>query len=581
MSLNYNFNRKEISSAEISAKMDFREVLSNYKIVTKPFYKTGWFASTVTVTAVAAITLVMLNQNPEENKSTQNPVTDENTITYKEDSPCIKPPIKEADVPFTSYMIKNEEGGKIVHHSGSEINLPAGIFTVDGKPVVGDVEIRYREFRDPADFILSGIPMTYDSAGTKYHFESAGMLEIRAFQDGKEVQINKEIEVNFASDYGDTKYNFYKLDESKDNWVCLGKDKVSETKNSDPNNNSTSDKGKLIAFKDEELKEVKKEIAILKVQKPMAPIKWNKNNYSFKLDILEEEFPELAALSVNRFEVSPDETKFSQKIFDTDWEDVKLERDAKNEQLYIVLSKGTRKNKYAVYPVFEGKDYTDKKAKFDSELKTYSAKLDSRLAEEKKLETELADLRADKVQKNKELVKKNNELKNSTTSVLSPGDHEGFQKNVISQKDKNIRAVGSFITFGQYKYDRKLKLPSLGVFNCDHAVASLPIREKGKKHRFQFQNKDGVSLIMSLIYVIEKKRNVLFTYTPEEFESIRMSGDQENSIIGITTTGEIAVALPLDLNVLDWKSQVLDIQMRVFEKLKDATDLKMILNPES
>lgn len=581
MSLNYNFNRKEISSAEISAKMNFREVLSNYKIVTKPFYKTGWFASTVTLTAAGAIALVMFNQNPEENKSTQTPVTDEKTITYKEDSPCIKPPIKEADIPFTSYLIKNEEGGKIVHHSGSEINLEAGIFTLDGKPVVGDVEIRYREFRDPADFILSGIPMTYDSAGTKYHFESAGMLEIRAYQDGKEVQINKEIEVNFASDYNDTKYNFYKLDETKDNWVCLGKDKVSEDKRVDSGNNDVFVDSKVIAGKEEELEEVKKEIALLINQKPSAPNKWNKNNYSFKLDILEEEFPELVALSVDRFEVSPEETKFSQKIFDTDWEDVKLEKNAKTDELQIVLSKGTRKNKYVVYPVFEGKDYTERKSKFDSEFKSYSAKLDSRQAEEKKLEKELADMRAKKVKENKELIKKVNEQKNSTASVLMPGDNDGFQKNVISQKDKNIRAVGGLLRVGQFKTIRNFSLPSLGVFNCDFASVSLPIREKGKKHRFQFQNKDGVSLIMSLIYVIEKKRNVLFTYTPEEFESIRMSGDQENSIIGITTTGEIAVALPVDLNTLEWKNPVLDIPMRVFEKLKDATDLKMILNPES
>lgn len=45
------------------------------------------------------------------------------------------------------------------------------------------VKITYREFADPIDFFVSGIPMEYDSAGRKYNFESSGMCEINAYKD--------------------------------------------------------------------------------------------------------------------------------------------------------------------------------------------------------------------------------------------------------------------------------------------------------------------------------------------------------------------------------------------------------------
>lgn len=576
MSYNYNFNRKEMSAEEIASRMDFGEVLSNYKIVTKPFYKTGWFATTLTVAITGAVTLILMTGTPEEKSSTPKTTTNEKTITYKEDSPCVKPPQKNADIPFISYQIENSTGGTFMHPSGSEIKIPANSFYEDGKPVDGKVEIRYREFRDQADFVLSGIPMTYDSAGIQYHFESAGMLEIRAFKNNQPVDFKGEVEVNFASDYADTKYNFYQLDEEKKNWKSLGKDEVM---NGDESNlkeiiNETNDKKskKEIAKKEFQLEEVKTEIKRMTVEKPEEPLKLNKQNFNFKLDVLAEEFPELSSFSTHKFEVDPTDRNFNHKIFDSEWEDIKLQEDLKTGNFNMVLTKGSMSKKFPVYPVYEGSDYQSRKEKFDSEMKQYTSRLENRLAEEKRLEKELADLRAS--------AKKPNHNNHASTLMPEDGSHEMIQGKNANAQYNNMRAVSGVLTTGGFKYDRKLKLPSMGIFNCDNPV-SLPIAAKGKKHRFQFRNKDGISLGMMLIYVLEKKRNVMFTYQPEDFENIRMEENSENTIIGVTPEGHLAIALPVDLNLLDWEEKILNVNMQVFENVKDAAELKKILNPNS
>ncbi|NJN77433.1 MAG: hypothetical protein HC803_03155 [Saprospiraceae bacterium] len=63
----------------------------------------------------------------------------------------------------------------------------------------GKVDISYREFHDAAAIIASGIPMT-NSEGDKY-METAGMFEINGSQNGQEVGIadDKEIEVKMGS----------------------------------------------------------------------------------------------------------------------------------------------------------------------------------------------------------------------------------------------------------------------------------------------------------------------------------------------------------------------------------------------
>lgn len=119
--------------------------------------------------------------------------------------------------------------------SGSQIHIPAQTFVNQkGEIIQGDIEIKYREFHKALEILASGIPMRYDSAGVSYPFESAGMFEIRAYAENKEVFIapDKNIEVNMASFGEEEDFNHYFLKEEKDKnpqWELLGASRIKKT----------------------------------------------------------------------------------------------------------------------------------------------------------------------------------------------------------------------------------------------------------------------------------------------------------------------------------------------------------------
>jgi hypothetical protein len=138
----------------------------------------------------------------------------------------VKPPVYAWDKPKDLYSVNAASGGSITHKSGTRIHIPPGAFVDEtGNKVEGEVQIDYREFKDPVDFIFSGIPMTYDSGGVVNNFQSAGMFEITASQEGRQVYLasDKKVNMDFVSTDSSTSYNFYVLDEKRGNWVNKGK----------------------------------------------------------------------------------------------------------------------------------------------------------------------------------------------------------------------------------------------------------------------------------------------------------------------------------------------------------------------
>ncbi|EAY30132.1 WD40 repeat domain-containing protein [Microscilla marina] len=123
---------------------------------------------------------------------------------------------KRIDVGYTKWEMNTGEAKVFKLKNGSNIRVPADAFVNKlGEPVKGKVEIKYREFHNAADIIASGLPMHYDSAGVRHHFESGGMFELRGSQNGRPVFIadNKNVEVNLISYNPDKRFNHYFLDE--------------------------------------------------------------------------------------------------------------------------------------------------------------------------------------------------------------------------------------------------------------------------------------------------------------------------------------------------------------------------------
>jgi hypothetical protein len=122
----------------------------------------------------------------------------------------------------SAYQIDPRKPETIHYISGTQITIPENAFVdSNGKPVNGKVDIKYIEYRDPIDFILSGIPMDH-GGGT---FNSGGMFKITAYQNGNAVYLdkNKKIDIDFAQLDNPAPMNFYRFDSITKQWTELAK----------------------------------------------------------------------------------------------------------------------------------------------------------------------------------------------------------------------------------------------------------------------------------------------------------------------------------------------------------------------
>ncbi|MCC5945359.1 MAG: hypothetical protein JJT94_10510 [Bernardetiaceae bacterium] len=129
----------------------------------------------------------------------------------------INPPFPSLDVPFEIFEFDVAEGGTFVlPTTGTRIHVPTNAFkNADGKTINGTVALHFREMEKQLDLFRTGITMSYDTAGRNENFTSAGMFELRAFKEKEALELSKPIEVELASDEGDTDYSFYQLDEEQ------------------------------------------------------------------------------------------------------------------------------------------------------------------------------------------------------------------------------------------------------------------------------------------------------------------------------------------------------------------------------
>jgi hypothetical protein len=139
--------------------------------------------------------------------------------------PYINPPVPALDPASEVRSIDAEAGAILRYESGSEVIIPpASLVDGAGQPITGSVDIAYREFHHAAEILLSGIPMAYDTAGATRQFETAGMFELRASQNGQPLFVGQGnlVQVRMASNTAEDNYNFYRLDEEARNWQFEG-----------------------------------------------------------------------------------------------------------------------------------------------------------------------------------------------------------------------------------------------------------------------------------------------------------------------------------------------------------------------
>ena len=99
--------------------------------------------------------------------------------------------------------------------------VPADAFvSSDLKPITGEIEIHVTEYNNPAEFIASGIPMSYMAEGKLFMYHSEEMLSIKAFQNAKPIELKSGINITLNCRAVDSLYEtgFYKFNLQEHKW---------------------------------------------------------------------------------------------------------------------------------------------------------------------------------------------------------------------------------------------------------------------------------------------------------------------------------------------------------------------------
>jgi len=127
---------------------------------------------------------------------------------------------KPFQAPPKTFRVNGTEGGEFDCGDGSLVSIGSNSVTYsDGTPVKGPYTLKYTEYKNPADILFSGIPMTYNNGKESLNFSSVGMYDLRAVQNGKPLELSEPAEVDFSCTKPEKDVGFYQMDDKTGEWV--------------------------------------------------------------------------------------------------------------------------------------------------------------------------------------------------------------------------------------------------------------------------------------------------------------------------------------------------------------------------
>lgn len=549
---NFKFysDRTPLTPEEIQAHKNFDKVLQQFKNVPKQFYQTGWFkAGLATVTVVATGLTIFFATGPNKNENSDKiakAVTHQSP--YADESPCVKSPAPQLDVPQMNFTVNTQRDTVLRYETGSVILYKANSLKDEkGNVVTGTVVFHYREFHNPLEVFASGIPMKYDSAGSDYHLKSAGMIELTAEQNGKPVFIipEKAIDVQMKSAQLEGQFNVYYLDTNNRNWTFEGVDNTissaGHNKSDDHSTVSATVKKQTTELAKQKVDEakIKKEMAGLVPQRPRQA---TPGSFTFTLDVLESEFPELFVYGKTKFEVIDKDKSFNNQMYSAEWEDISLREVKKGEEYKITLTRGNISKSFNAVPVVDGKDLKLAMEVYGKKYKEYEEKLAARIKEDKaKIEAAKKDIANWEREANE---KHRLRIQDFTASNL-PNDQ------VLARFGAN-NSTASLVT-------RAFTVSKFGVWNCDKAEV-LP---KGPKVVASFVDESGSPLPLTSAVLCEKGQNMMYTFEPSEFKKFQFNPKQKNIVWGMLPDGKLAYGLEETFAAENIKGKQMQFRMTV------------------
>lgn len=369
----------------------------------------------------------------------------------------VKPPIAEADIPFSAFSVDASKGDTIIYKSGTVILFPKDAFVdKNGKIVKGQVDIKYREFHNPVDQFLSGIPMGYDSAGVSYTLESAGMCDIQAYKSGEAVFVNKKNkpEINISTNNVDVAQNLYYLDTTTKQWVNRGKSEIIEIGK------------KAVSLNTPNPTEITSTNSV-NIEKPVKPMILDNEIPIIKVTIDTSSFEELKAYNNLRFQLDKTEKNFKPEDSYITWENIELKKDKQLGVYKIQFSKSSdgynKSVEYKVQPVLDEKDYASALVEYDKKLIEYERKIKERemISKENKdayMRQTILDKKIDEENENTARLNKIIQIKNAEQDSINKKIEE--QNKLINSANLNNYVVRNF------------EIDGFGIWNCDRPIST-------------------------------------------------------------------------------------------------------------
>ncbi|MBS1637187.1 MAG: hypothetical protein JST26_14810 [Bacteroidetes bacterium] len=521
----FTLDRPKVSEDEINKHKDFDSLVKQFKeqSIEKArsdvnFLKNKKVTYTAVIAGVAVIctlTYFTVFKKPASTQSAHDKIntsqsqSSSSTKFSKPSTAFINPPSAKIAVPYSSYKVDAVNGGEIKHPSQSKIKIPQKAFVnKQGQDIVGEIEIKYREFHNQAEIIASGIPMTYDSAGTQYHFESAGMFDIKGYQNGEPVYVKpgKTLTVELASQQSGNHYNQYELDTLQHQWTCIKKDVAVAFKGDAKSASPATSPGDVPASP--KMKQLQSQLDVIPPRidsvktvynkkinqlpaatQPAKPTKANQNRPQFELDVDYKEFPELAAFKNAVFEVGEENKNYTKDLAGITWGSAEIsEGPQKGKNYLLTLKLRERVEKLVVYPALTGASYDAAIKQYDKKLADYNSLLTKRLADEKRLKDEMEAKQKAYIEEQKKL----------TDAMLKE------QIRIRQEMQKQFESTMNILN-NTAKVTRVFQISHFGICNSD-CPSSMP---RGAMMEPMFVEASQ-PINPYTVYLVEHGRNIVF-----------------------------------------------------------------------
>jgi len=499
-------------------------------------------------------------------------------FVYEPSYKYIKPPLDDVKVASVNKTINNENGATLTYSSGTTIAIPPDAFVDEnGNAVKGNVTVTYREYKNPLDFLLSGIPMGADSAGAKGQFISAGMFEINASVNGKKVFLKEgsKVNVQLSSVDKEPDYNLYAFNDATGSWDMKTDKSNVQTTVKPPFQyspaiskymNMLSYGNGLNAYDSTLFKDRFESSDYFYTQKSreqnISKVRWWYGRKAFKslIRVFETHktkdntitFRMTRNISVTHPELAPyfyvtwklvdnmSYNEFKQLInYKNCFSDVRIERDGEN---FVIRLKGINGIKeITAVPVKINKN--------NYKIKGYSQKVTNRMY---KMYSRMLAYR--EKQFNKALVKgqladnreyvKASEMPayawNKSKSLMNVQEKQlAFDqwRDYVKEQQKDEIASISYSASNSTNITRSFSIDGMGVWNCDQIQRlKNPVQVMAA-----YTNEKGEPINATATFIIDKNLNGVLQYYNNQ---IAFSKTAETVLIAIKNDGNIAVALP-------------------------------------